>query len=54
LIPANQGQELIANENQEITLLPGISYDLSTVAVNVALIVSLKYRERVLEESERA
>jgi len=41
------------NENQELVLSPGDGIDIQDQTVNNALIVSLLWRERSLEESER-
>jgi hypothetical protein len=50
---ANTGFDFIITDIQELTLLPGDSYNIQTTSVNVQLRWSLVWRERLLEESER-
>ena len=54
VIPAVTMYEFITYENQEIPVLPGQAVDLWAGAVNQQVICSLLWRERYLEESERA
>jgi hypothetical protein len=51
---ASTAVRFIWTRNQELTLLPGDSYSLSAQAANVALNATFWWRERFLEESERA
>ena len=46
--------ELINNENQEWILTPGCAYELVNQTVNEAMHVNWIWRERFLEDSERA
>jgi hypothetical protein len=46
-------QDFIGYQNQEISLLPGRSLQLVSGTAAVTLISSFKWRERLLEESER-
>ncbi len=52
-LPALADYNLIVNENQEITVLPGDVIEVVTSNVNVNLTTNWMWRERVLEESER-
>ena len=51
--PANGTVDLIWDESQEITLLPNNSYVFREAQLNQSMIISLMWRERILEESER-
>jgi hypothetical protein len=46
-------QDVIASSNQEIILSPGRSIQVQAQVANQQLIVTYKWRERLLEESER-
>jgi hypothetical protein len=48
-----QSRGFIADEHQEITVLPGDAIQVRSNAVNTALTSSFMWRERLLEESER-
>jgi hypothetical protein len=52
-LPTNQSFDLVTTDIQEIPLLPGDSFTLATVTVNVSLTGTIVWRERALEESER-
>jgi hypothetical protein len=52
-IPAATGFELIANQNQEVPVLPGEAYQFQPNTVNTQFAFSIWWRERFLEESER-
>jgi len=45
--------QFVNNENQEMPLLPGDAYQVSANTVNTQISVSLVWRERFLEDSER-
>jgi len=45
--------DVILNENQEITVLPGDAIEVNPGGVNIGEVVSIMWRERFLEESER-
>lgn len=51
--PFNQ-LNLINTENQEMPLLPGDAMQCNAAVLNVANAIALKWRERFLEDSERA
>jgi hypothetical protein len=53
-IGAAQPYDVITFEDQEIPLLPGDAVTIVANTVNVAISVGLFWRERALEESERA
>jgi hypothetical protein len=53
-IQGNTTYDLIAYENQEITVLPGDALTIVANTPNVLLEVSAFWRERFLEESERS
>jgi hypothetical protein len=50
--PANNYGEFVWTENQELPVLPGSAYQITSNVANQNLIVSLRWRERGLEESE--
>lgn len=52
-IGANVPREMIAFEDQELLLSPGMAMQISANAVNQALVTTWIWRERFLEESER-
>lgn len=52
-VAANLPFQVIQTENQEFPILPGDGLFISTSAVNVTLNVYWRWRERILEESER-
>lgn len=54
LANANTGVQLIVSDTQEIPLLPGFAITLQSGTVNQAFICHLRWRERYLEEGERA
>jgi hypothetical protein len=45
--------QVIQNENQEIPILPGATWRVETIAASNALTYGIRWRERLLEESER-
>jgi hypothetical protein len=45
--------QVIQNENQEFPLVPGATWRVETIAANNALTYGVRWRERLLEESER-
>jgi hypothetical protein len=51
--PVQSAYDIIADENQEIPILPTRSITLQQAAANTFLIGTFFWRERVLEESER-
>jgi hypothetical protein len=51
---ANSDAELIWYENQEIPLLPGDAVQVASGATNEAMVCTWWWRERFLEDSERA
>ncbi len=51
---ASGSADFILDENQEIPLLPGQAVEIDQVTANQQLAVSYVWRERLLEESERA
>ncbi len=53
-IPANAPYDFILEEEQEITLLPGDNLTVLTANLNVAIRIGCLWRERFLEDSERA
>lgn len=53
-IQANIALDFIVTDIQELTLLPGDTLEVSTQVVNTSLRAGLIWRERFLEESERA
>jgi len=53
-ILATQSKQYISNENQELTALPGDAIQIDTTVTNEVLAVSFIWRERFLEDSERA
>lgn len=53
-VPANSALELIQQQNQEIVLGPGSAVRINNNVVNTTNRVSIRWRERVLEESERS
>ncbi len=52
--PANQSVEFITYEDQEYPLLPGEAMQIQSNVVNQQIRASFRWRERLLEESERA
>src|SRR5438876_295319 len=52
--PANAQTELISTDIDEIPCLPGTSYNVTANNTNEAMQVTFMWRERSLEESERA
>jgi hypothetical protein len=52
--PANSGVDEILDNDQELTLLPGDDMTWFSGVVAVQLLVSVMWRERFLEDSERA
>ena len=48
-----QQNEMILTPNQEVVITPGFVLQVQTLTANVSLIVSIFWRERYLEESER-
>ncbi len=52
--PANQSVEFITYENQEYPLLPGEAMQINSNVANQQIRASFRWRERLLEESERA
>jgi hypothetical protein len=50
--PANNYAQFIWEDNQELPLLPGSAYQITSNVANQNLIVSWRWRERVLEASE--
>lgn len=50
---ANTMYEFVFDDDGEIPLLPGQAVDLWSATVNIALTVSVVWRERALEEAER-
>jgi hypothetical protein len=52
-IVTNGQYDYVLEDDQELTLLPGQSYDISLETANNALSASFLWRERFLEESER-
>jgi hypothetical protein len=46
--------EVVLTENQEIVISPGFCLQVQTLTANVAMIVSIFWRERALEEGERS
>lgn len=53
LLLANTNYDLIADENQELTLLPGDAIQVFANTVNERALAAFVWRERFLEESER-
>jgi hypothetical protein len=53
-MPANTNQDLILYENAEFTLFPGDAIQLFSKNVNLPLSTGFIWRERYLEDSERA
>ncbi len=53
-LAAGVAWQWVQNENQELPLLPGDAYQVSSNTVNTGLTTSFIWRERFLEESERA
>jgi hypothetical protein len=51
--PNQSPQDVIVNENQELTILPGQATDWVALSVNQGLLMGIMWRERFLEESER-
>jgi len=51
--PASPAVEIIQFEDQEIAMLPGSAIQFRDVNLNTQLHVSLRWRERVLEDSEK-
>jgi hypothetical protein len=49
---ANTSVQLIIDPNQEITILPGDIFQITSGVVNQALFMTVVWRERVLEPSE--
>jgi hypothetical protein len=47
-------KQVISNENQELTLAPGDALQVDTSATTPVLTISLIWRERFLEDSERS
>ena len=54
LTAVNQEYEVLPDSGHEIPILPGAALSINTGTVNDQLIVNLMWRQRVLEESERA
>ncbi len=52
--PINQSVEFITFENQEYPLLPGEAIQIQSNVLNQQIRASFRWRERLLEESERA
>lgn len=52
-LAVSSSMNMINDENQEITILPGDSLQIRNNLANIALVASLMWRERHLEESER-
>jgi hypothetical protein len=52
--PANQAYDFINDENQEIPILPGDAFQVISNVANQAFNCMLFWRERFLEDSERA
>src|SRR5260370_2650643 len=46
--------DVILFEDQELTILPGIGLQVTTSQANIGLVVNALWRERFLEDSERA
>jgi hypothetical protein len=53
-VAVSQNLDLVVFEDQEVTLLPGDALQIFTVAAAVPLTDSFVWRERLLEDSERA
>jgi len=53
-LPTNVNYDFIVCENQELTVLPGASYDVRNLTVNQSIAVTWVWRERFLEDSERS
>lgn len=53
-VPANTGFQLVSSENEEIAFLPGSNLTVTTSVSNQKDSLALLYRERFLEDSERA
>jgi hypothetical protein len=51
--PANVDGQAILYDNQEIPLLPGSAIQVAEGVANVTMTLTLKWRERFLEDSER-
>ncbi len=51
---ANVAFDYVQTDNQEIPILPGDAVQFIGVTVNTSLVVGLRWRERFLEDSERA
>jgi hypothetical protein len=45
--------DFILTDDQEITLLPGDTFDMRSVTVNAGLTINVIWRERFLEDTER-
>jgi hypothetical protein len=54
VVGSTTSPELINYEEQEITLFPGTALQVRTLTLNVSLGVTLRWRERLLEDSERS
>jgi hypothetical protein len=52
-LPTNGSQDIIFTDIQELPLLPGNEFNVWDLTVNQALAVTIWWRERALEESER-
>jgi|SRR5216684_2914144 len=54
LAPANSSVDFIADTEHQFVIAPGDAAQIITIAVNVQLLCLIWWRERILEESERA